>query len=102
MPDQFCVKHFDVRSVGNCGVCNKPYCAECLDVETGHPICPNCKQTKAKEALKAAVSSGGASLNFKGAGMDDDPLGLFAGKPAAPKVEPPKPTPPPPVHQPLD
>lgn len=102
MPDQFCVKHFDVRAVGNCGVCNKPYCADCLDVETGKPICSNCKQLKVKEALKAAVAGPGPSLNFKSAGMDDDPLGLLAAKPAAPKVEPPKPPMPPPVAKPLD
>ncbi|HVZ80490.1 MAG TPA: hypothetical protein VHE12_06750 [bacterium] len=90
MADSFCVKHFDVKAVGNCGICNKPYCADCLDVETAKPICSNCKELKAKEALKAAVAGPGPSLNFKAAGLDDDPLGLLGGKPSAPKVEPPK------------
>lgn len=95
MADSFCVKHFDVRAVGFCSSCNKPYCAECLDIETGKPICANCKELKAKEALKAAVAGPGPSLNFKAAGLDDDPLGLLGSKPSAPKPEPPKPAMPP-------
>jgi hypothetical protein len=67
-------------------------------VEAGQPICANCKQVKAAEAMKAAgVPMAGSPLNFKNKGLDDDPLGLLGmpSKPTAPKVEPPAAAPPP-------
>lgn len=88
MPEANCVQHFDRKAVGNCSSCGKPFCAECLDVETSQPLCPNCKQLKAREAFKASLSGGGGPGTSPL--MDDDPLGLFTSKPPAPKVEPPK------------
>ena len=93
MPEANCVQHFDRKAVGNCSSCGKPFCAECLDVETAHPLCPNCKQLKAREAFKASLS-GGAGAPGTPSLMDDDPLGLFTGKPPAPQTEPAKAAPP--------
>ncbi len=46
MADVFCVKHMDKQAVGYCSHCNKSYCADCLDVEMGRPICADCKKLK--------------------------------------------------------
>ena len=95
MPEAYCVQHFDRKAVGNCSSCGKSFCAECLDVETSQPLCPNCKQVKAREAFKASLSGGGGPGSSPL--MDDDPLGLFGGKPAASKAEPLKSAPPSPA-----
>ncbi len=105
MAETYCVRHFDQIAKDHCATCNKPYCADCLSMEADQPICANCKEIKTKaataEVLKAASQSaaGGSPLNFKGKGLDDDPLGLFAAspKPSVPKIEPPAVVPPPPV-----
>lgn len=100
MAETFCVKHAGKPAVGYCSKCNKPYCEECLDVETGKPVCQDCLKNKAASNAPAATPSpagalGGSPLNFKGKGLDDDPLGLFGA--GGPKIEAPKlaPTPPP-------
>jgi hypothetical protein len=109
MSETYCVRHFDQIATDHCATCNKPYCANCLGVDEGQPICANCKDVKAKAALAEALKTsgnpmaGGSPLNFKGKGMDDDPLGLFGGggptpskverPPVAPAVSVPLPTP---------
>src|SRR5580658_994699 len=98
MPETYCVRHFDQLATGYCSVCNKPYCADGLEVEAGQPICANCKQVKAAQAMEAAgIPMAGLPLNFKNKGLDDDPLGLLGApsKPTAPKMEPSSPVPPP-------
>ncbi|HJT23567.1 MAG TPA: B-box zinc finger protein, partial [bacterium] len=97
MAETFCVKHGGKPAVGYCSKCNKPYCEDCLDMETGKPVCQDCLKAKATQGTPAAPAGamGGSPLNFKGKGLDDDPLGLFGA--GGPKVEAPKlvPTPPP-------
>lgn len=92
MSDTFCVKHGGKPAVGYCSKCNKPYCEECLDMETGKPICHDCLKAKAAPAPVPGPAAG-SPLNFKGKGLDDDPLGLFSGG-GAPKIEAPKLKPP--------
>ena len=96
MPETYCVRHFDQIAMDHCATCNKPYCADCLGVDEGQPICANCKDVKAKAVLAEALKTsgnpmaGGSPLNFKGKGLDDDPLGLFSGAPPSkPKAESP-------------
>jgi len=105
MTGTFCVKHGGKPAVGYCSKCNKPYCEDCLDMETGKPVCHDCMKAKAAGAptpvsipaapkpVAAPTPMTGSPLNFKGKGLDDDPLGLFSGG-VAPKVEAPKLNPP--------
>ncbi|HTA76576.1 MAG TPA: hypothetical protein VK791_05415 [bacterium] len=48
-----CTIHSDVGAVGKCSRCEKPYCLECLDLETGRPLCQNCLAGKPVPAAKA-------------------------------------------------
>ncbi|HUO58187.1 MAG TPA: hypothetical protein VMV05_08415 [bacterium] len=104
MPDVNCITHSTRPAAGYCSKCQKPYCAICLDVEMGQPICQDCKAKKATGATPAASpptagskpAGGGSPLNFKSKGLDDDPLGLFGATAPKPKVD----VPPPPVSVP--
>jgi len=87
--DVKCMTHSDKPASGYCSRCTMPYCVDCLDVEMGQPLCKICKSKFAS----AAPTGAGSPLNFKGNGMDDDPLGLFGGGPSsapAPKLDLPK------------
>ncbi len=99
MAETFCTLHTGKRAVGFCSKCNKPYCEDCLDMETGKPLCRDCLKNKTAPSPpgvpagvppKPAVSApmAGSPLNFKGKGLEDDPLGLFGG--GGPKTAPPK------------
>jgi hypothetical protein len=107
MPDEFCSNHKDQHAVGKCSNCKKPFCLDCLDVESGRPLCVECLKKKPGEAPSAPTPStvatpfppaspapvaGSSPLNFKGKGLEDDPFGLFGSSapPSAPKIEPPK------------
>ena len=86
--DVKCMTHSDKPASGYCSRCTMPYCVDCLDVEMGQPLCKICKSKFA--AASPAPFGGGSPLNFKGKGMDDDPLGLFGGGPSsapAPKLD---------------
>jgi hypothetical protein len=97
--DVKCMTHSDKQASGYCSRCQMPYCADCLDVEMGQPLCKICKSKfspAAPSAPPAAPAGAGSPLNFKGKGMDDDPLGLFGAGPGSaplPKLEPKTPTP---------
>jgi hypothetical protein len=109
MTDVSCTIHSDKSAVGFCARCQRSYCSDCLDTEMGQPICVNCKKNftspppVSSSETKAAPSplGGGSPFNFKGKGLDDDPLGLLGGGPSTapmpkmspPKLEPPKPFP---------
>src|SRR5258708_20053619 len=97
--DVKCMTHGDKPASGYCSRCQMPYCVDCLDVEMGQPLCKICKSKFSAAASPAPAPPGaGSPLNFKGKGLDDDPLGLFVGGPGsapAPKFNPPQ-TPPPP------
>ncbi len=110
-----CVNHSDKSAAGDCSRCQMPYCSDCLDMEMGQPLCVACKKnfmgdkseganppeeklgmhvdtppplpaaTPAPPAPKAPATS---PLNFKGRGLEDDPLGLLSGPP---KNQTPKP-----------
>lgn len=45
----FCSKHPEIGAVGKCFRCEKPYCLECLDLETGKPLCSDCLVGKPAE-----------------------------------------------------
>jgi hypothetical protein len=45
----FCSKHPEIGAVGKCFRCEKPYCLECLDLETGKPLCSDCSAGKPAE-----------------------------------------------------
>lgn len=104
MSETFCVKHTGKMAVGYCSRCNKPYCDECLDMETGKPVCHDCLKMKSAPSMNPGLAGGaptpaappgpmaGSPLNFKGRGLDDDPLGLFGGG-GGPKIGAPKPNP---------
>ncbi len=98
MPEVNCVTHGERLAAGYCSRCQMPYCADCLDVEMGQPLCLSCKKkfSQAAPPSLAPSPSAGSPLNFKGRGLDDDLLGLL-GAPApsaAPKADPPKAPPP--------
>lgn len=102
--DVNCVTHQEKRAVGYCSRCQLAYCADCLDVEMGQPLCVSCKRKFSQAAAptpalnfppSAPPAAGSSPLNFKGRGLDDDLLGLLGGPatpaaPAAPKIDPPK------------
>jgi hypothetical protein len=125
MAEIYCYLHFDKKAVGICSGCQKTFCADCLDVESGPPICPNCKKKKTASFLdpfsatqssspkipgstpqpklvNPPLSAASVPLDFKGKGLEDDPLGLFKQttppgpeKQAAPPTDkPPKTAPP--------
>ena len=43
MAEVYCVKHNDRQAIGKCFRCAKVYCLDCLDMESGRPICSDCK-----------------------------------------------------------
>jgi hypothetical protein len=49
MAEAVCSNHPDVGAVGKCFQCKKPFCLDCLDLETGKPICKECLAGKAEE-----------------------------------------------------
>ena len=124
--DKNCTLHPSLHAVGSCSRCKRPFCLDCLDMETGSILCPDCKKGKVvmpapatpvpspmptpvpvpKPAAAAPTppsmsppGMGGSPLNFKNKGLDDDPLGLLGGGPSsgAPKMEASKPIMPPPM-----
>jgi hypothetical protein len=110
MAEENCVRHPGQKSVGHCSRCNKPYCFECLDVETGKVLCGDCR--KGLPAAPAPSGNpapfpasepktfpglGASPLNFKGKGLEDDPLGLLGGADPSPAAKPSAPPPAPAV-----
>jgi hypothetical protein len=51
MAEVFCTHHPDIGAVGKCAKCGKPFCLECLDLETGKPLCQNCMMDKPAMAV---------------------------------------------------
>jgi hypothetical protein len=110
-PEANCSIHSDRPAVGNCSRCQKPYCLDCLDMETGKILCMQCLKggvpanapapaapkpfpaPAPAPVPKASPLPGASPLNFKGKSLEDDPLGLFSGA-SAPKTTP-SPSPPP-------
>ncbi len=52
-----CTNHPDVGAVGKCSRCEKPYCLECLDLETGRPLCQNCLAGKPVPQTEAPAAA---------------------------------------------
>ena len=133
MAEELCTIHKNENAVGKCFRCKRPFCLDCLDVDTGQALCPECLKNRTspaastppsqpvpipsapkpaalaplmpqvnaplpqplptpmpqKPAAPAPSPLGGSSpLDFKGKGMDDDPLGLL-GSFSAPQAKPP-------------
>ncbi len=42
MPEAMCVNHPTHPAVGKCSRCEQSFCLDCLDVETGRPLCKDC------------------------------------------------------------
>lgn len=42
MPEAMCVNHPTHPAVGKCSRCEQAFCLDCLDVETGRPLCKDC------------------------------------------------------------
>ncbi len=52
----YCTKHMDRQAIGKCFRCEKPYCLDCLDMESGRPICSDCKSQNTAPAEAPAPS----------------------------------------------
>lgn len=120
MGEDVCAIHADRSAVGKCSLCKKSFCLDCLDVDTGETLCPDCLKVKktystgeAPSVPKAvptpapaplpekappsaptpppAPKPSASPLDFSGKGMDDDPLGLFGGG-GTPPIKPPMPS----------
>jgi len=104
--EEFCTIHPKEGAVGKCSDCRKPHCLDCLDMDTGVVLCPSCKGKRADGAASAPAAPpttapslvtpkpAASPFDFKGKGLDDDPLGLM-NAPTAPKpapAAPPKPS----------
>jgi hypothetical protein len=50
MAEAVCTNHPDVGAVGKCFQCKKFFCLDCLDLDTGKPICKDCLAGKPEEA----------------------------------------------------
>jgi hypothetical protein len=49
-----CTNHPDVGAIGKCSRCEKPYCLDCLDIDSGKPLCQNCISGKSAPAASSA------------------------------------------------
>jgi hypothetical protein len=49
MAEAVCVNHPDVGAVGKCSQCKKLYCLDCLDLDTGKPVCKDCLAGKSQD-----------------------------------------------------
>jgi len=57
MAEAVCTNHPDVGAVGKCFQCKKLFCLDCLDLNTGKPICKDCLAGKTQEAPVVMVSA---------------------------------------------
>ncbi len=57
MAEAVCTNHPDVGAVGKCFQCKKLFCLDCLDLNTGKPICKDCLAGKTEEAPVVMVSA---------------------------------------------
>jgi len=49
MAEAVCSNHPDVGAVGKCSQCKKLFCLDCLDLDTGKPLCKDCLAGKTEE-----------------------------------------------------
>jgi len=52
-----CANHPQVGAVGKCSRCERPFCLDCLDLETGKPLCGDCLADKTVSAGPQPVST---------------------------------------------
>jgi len=57
MPQVSCTNHPDVGAIGKCSRCEKPYCLDCLDIDSGKPLCQNCISGKSTPAASPAPAA---------------------------------------------